>query len=87
MLTEIAPRAMPPHKGATTALDHSIIAILGDGQAMEPRDIFGQVSTPDATLQRVHARLRVLVERGVVKRVVPSGAPLRGPGAGMYQAR
>lgn len=85
MLTEIAPRSVPPSKGATTALDHAIVGALDGRQALEPKEIFGLVELSGVTLQRVHARLRVLVERGVIERVVPDGAPLRGPGAGLYQ--
>lgn len=80
MLTSIAPRESPP-KGPTTDLDHAICAVLLSGLEMEPREIQERVV---ATLPQIYARLRVLVQRGVIQRKTPPGAPLRGPGAGRY---
>jgi hypothetical protein len=81
MLTSITPREAPA-KGPTTSLDIGICAALDDGVAREPREIQQILSTP--SLPQIYARLRVLVERGVIRRVVVPGSPRRGPGAGRY---
>jgi DNA-binding Lrp family transcriptional regulator len=80
MLTSITPREAPA-KGPTTSLDHAICAVLLGGGELEPREIQEHVL---ATLPQIYARLRVLVERGVIRRVVVPGSPRRGPGAGRY---
>lgn len=80
MLTTIAPRESPA-KGPTTDLDRDIVSVLSDGIAREPREIIQGVT---GTLPQLYARLRVLVNRGVILRLVEDGAPARGPGAGKY---
>jgi DNA-binding Lrp family transcriptional regulator len=80
MLTSIAPREARP-KGPTTDLDHAICAVLLGGGKLEPREIQEHVL---ATLPQIYARLRVLVERGVITRETSPDAPRRGPGAGRY---
>lgn len=82
MLTKIIPRTAPDYKGPTTHLDHLIWDVLEDGTAREPREIAAEVQ--DYTLQQVHARLRVLRERGALIRRENPGGPRRGPGAGVY---
>ena len=81
MLTSIAPREQPA-KGPTTALDQRICEVLGNGNLSEPREIKGVI--PEATLQQIYARLRVLVDRGVLMRVTYPEGPRRGPGSGRY---
>lgn len=80
MLTSITPREAPA-KGPTTDLDHAICWVLLNGAEMEPREIQEQL---EATLPQIYSRLRVLVQRGVIRRVADVGAPRRGPGAGRY---
>lgn len=82
MLNSIAPREAPT-KGPTTSLDIAICAVLNDRVHREPREI-QEALDPLATLPQIYARLRVLVNRGVIRRVVDPGAPRRGPGAGRY---
>jgi hypothetical protein len=85
MLTAITPREAPSLMlGPSTTLDHLIIAILADGRALEPRDIWLEISEESFTLQQVHARLRVLRQRRAVVRDIAAGAPRRGPGASRY---
>ncbi len=84
MLTEISPRVPPAPTGPTTELDYAIMRVLADGKAREPREIFEQIINTASTLQRVHARLRVLVNRGVLTRLSDPSGPQRGPGAGVY---
>lgn len=85
MLTKIIPRTAPTYKGPTTELDHLIWDVLqrrADGQ--EPRVIWASLGTAEYSLQQVHARLRVLRERGALVRKDNPGGPRRGPGAGVY---
>lgn len=81
MLTSITPREAPA-TGPTTDLDHAICQVLANGNYWEPREI--QRNLPGVGLSQVYARLRILVQRGVVSRDTPPGAPRRGPGAGRY---
>lgn len=81
MLNSIAPRETPV-KGPTTDLDRAICQVLANGNYWEPREI--QQQLPAVDLPQIYARLRVLVQRGVLVRDVPPGAPRRGPGAGRY---
>lgn len=85
MLTQIIPRQAAPYKGPTTELDHLIWDVLGrrSGGA-EPKEIWIALTGTKYTLQQVHARLRVLRERGALIRKENPGGPRRGPGAGVY---
>lgn len=85
MLTKIIPRTAQPYKGPTTALDHLIWDVLqrrAGGQ--EPKAIWVNLGSTEYSLQQVHARLRVLRERGALLRKDNPGGPRRGPGAGVY---
>jgi hypothetical protein len=81
MLTSITPREAPD-QGPTTDLDRAICQVLENGNFWEPREI--QRNLPGIELPQIYARLRVLVQRGVLVRDTPPGAPRRGPGAGRY---
>jgi hypothetical protein len=82
MLTSIAPREQPA-SGPTTALDQAICCVLENGNYWEPREIQKQLM-PGVELPQIYARLRVLVQRGVLVREQIPGGPQRGPGAGRY---
>lgn len=88
MLTSIAVRDQPI-KGPSIPMDHAILEVLQGGLEMEPRQLFQAIQFKlegEPTLQQVHARLRVLVRRGVVRYQKIPGGPSRGPGAGLYTA-
>lgn len=82
MLTSITPREAPAY-GPTTDLDHAICRVMENGNFWEPREIQKQLS-PETELPQIYARLRVLVQRGVLVREQTPGGPRRGPGAGRY---
>lgn len=85
MLTKIVLRSSPDYKGPTTDLDHLIWDVLQvSAQGLEPREIWVALHSKVYSLQQVHARLRVLRERGALTRKENPGGPRRGPGAGVY---
>lgn len=84
MLTKIIPRMAPDYKGPTTDLDHRIWDVLRHQKGLEPKQIWVGLGSTDYSLQQVHARLRVLRERGALLRKDNPGGPRRGPGAGVY---
>lgn len=84
MLTEIVRRDPPARKqtGPSTQVDQRILAVLAGGDRWELREIVHRV---DSTTHHTHARLQSLVNKGLVVRWKPPGAPARGPGASLYQ--
>ncbi len=84
MLNQIAPRETPVEIGPTTDLDRAIDEVLADGTAREPRAIHAALA-PGYPLGQVHARLKVMVNRGLVQRIPTPGGPQRGRGAGTYR--
>lgn len=84
MLTKIVPREVPVEIGPTTKLDRAIEGVLMDGNAREPRDIHAALEGV-YPLGQVHARLKVMVNRGLIRRIATPGGPRRGRGAGTYQ--
>jgi len=84
-LTEIIRRDPPVRKqsGPSTQVDQRILAALAGGDRMELRQIRALVG---GTTHHTHARLKTLIDKGLVTRFKPPGAPARGPGASLYQA-
>lgn len=69
--------------GPTTELDRQIVAMLEEkGSACRPGEIAQELRTG---ARSVSVRLRVLVARGMLKRVVNPAAPQRGPGSYLYE--
>jgi DNA-binding Lrp family transcriptional regulator len=83
-LTEILRRDPPVRKqtGPSTQVDLKILKALAGGDRMELREITRIVGN---TTHHTHARLQTLVNKGLVVRLKPPGAPARGPGASLYQ--
>lgn len=86
-LTEIEPCDPPVllrdrTTGPTIPLDHEILRVLRTWGPAELREIRDLV---DDTTHHVHARVRMLADRGLVERRVLAGGPRRGPGASVYQ--
>jgi Fe2+ or Zn2+ uptake regulation protein len=84
MLTQIAVRETDGTKYPTTPLDHRILDVLQDGLAREPKEIYTAIADSSLQLPQVHSRLRVLRNRGLIRRIPIDGGPVRGPGAGKY---
>jgi DNA-binding HxlR family transcriptional regulator len=68
--------------GPTIPLDHAILGVLRDRGPAELREITKQVRD---TTHHVHARVRMLVDRGLIERKLLAGGPRRGPGASYYE--
>lgn len=96
-MTEIQlkePPARPAHgRRPLMALDRRILEIA---QApMRPVEVArvlrdpsrGLEAYPNIATQRVAARLKALVARGLMVRLRPQGAPRNGPGTSLYRAR
>lgn len=85
-LTQIEPCDPPTSvrdqaTGPSTPLDHQILQHMQDREPMPLRAITRAVGS---TTHRVHARLQVLIDRGLIRREALPDGPKRGPGASVY---
>lgn len=76
------PYVRPAVDGPSTELDQRIVEVL-EGQVYGWRP--GQIATAlSVKPQQVSVRVRVLTERGVLRRWRRASTPARGPGAYLY---
>lgn len=86
MLTQIIECAPPVQQnrepGPTTELDAAILAALEAGDILQLREITAAVG---GSTHKVHARVCVLMNKGLVTRIQNPTGPSRGPGASWYR--
>lgn len=79
-----APARNRPIAGPTTQLDYEVMRIMKDGVERELASIrmalAGRPSTHD-----LYARVKTLVDKGLLDRMPTPGGPRRGPGASRYR--
>lgn len=89
MLTDILPSDPPATSsrsgGPTVPVDEAILRVLGDVADPVRLQFITESIGGGATTHHVHARIETLIDRGLVKRIRPPGAPRRGPGASVYE--
>jgi predicted ArsR family transcriptional regulator len=72
------------HRGPSTPLDHKIIAVLTEADSRPCHA--GQIAQKvGAGSHAVSSRLKVLTDRGLIRREAVPNGPRRGPGAFLYR--
>ena len=67
----------------TVPLDHAVMRVMQDGTARQLVSIRRDVGLPVST-HDLYARVRTLVDKGLLIRTPLPGGPRRGPGASEY---
>jgi hypothetical protein len=84
MRREPNPPRNQPAPGPTVPLDHEILRIMRDGVERELSSIRMAMADKPST-HNLHARMVVLVGKGLVERIPTPEGPRRGPGASKYR--